>query len=152
MNLMVFNFLSIVHYSITLPHRRVMLLCAGILGRYYTDYHSVDEDMMSISVCSGYCKFESFAGVTYRSINDAPTNSGDDAASRCRHPKLIKYYTDWHDVDEESMTISLHGGEWLAGSWTGVTYRFVTTISDVYDSYGSVASSTVEILILYGWT
>ena len=82
MNLMVFNFLSIVHYSITLPHRRVMLLCAGILGRYYTDYHSVDEDMTAISVCSGYHRFNITAGIAYRSINDAPTNSGNDAASR----------------------------------------------------------------------
>ena len=47
------------------------------------------------------------------------------------------------------MTISLHGGEWFAGSWTGVTYRFVTTVSDVYDSYGSVASSNVENMRYY---
>ena len=57
----------------------------GTATTYYTDYHSVDEDMTAISVCSGYCRFDSMTGVTYRSMNDATTNSGDDAASRCRH-------------------------------------------------------------------
>ena len=124
-----------------------MLLCAGILGRYYTDYHSVDEDMMSISVCSGYCKFESFAGVTYRSINDAPTNSGDDAASRCRHPKLIKYYTDLHDVDENESTISAHGGHWNYTSGVGIVNRHVLD-SPSY-THDDVASRNISFILLF---
>ena len=66
MNLMVFNFLSIVHCNITLPHRRVMLLCAEKRGRfipcrgggtdttYYTDWHDVDEELRTISNQSGH--------------------------------------------------------------------------------------------------
>ena len=114
-----------------------MLLCAGILGRYYTDYHSVDEDLTAISVCNGYYRFESFAGVTYRSINDAPTNSGD-AASRCRHPKLIKYYTDWHDVDEESMTEVNYGGMWDFYDTAGFMRRNLSDpVNSVYVSFAS---------------
>ena len=51
---MVFNFLSIVHYSITLLCGRVMLLCAGILGRFYTDYHDVDEDLRTVTNQGGF--------------------------------------------------------------------------------------------------
>ena len=33
------------------------------------------------------------------------------------------YYTDAHDVDEDRVTIAGQGGDWLTGSWTGITYR-----------------------------
>ena len=47
---------------------------------------------------------------------------------------------DGHDVDEDLRTIVYHGGEWYAGSWAGVTYRFVTAISAIRDSSDAVAS------------
>ena len=85
MNLMVFNFLSIVHYSITLPHRRVMLLCAGILGRYYTDTHDVDEDKMTHAHLGGMWVYENQAGIMLRHVFDSPTYRVDTVASQCRH-------------------------------------------------------------------
>ena len=78
MNLMVFNFLSIVHYSITLPHRRVVLLCAEKRGRFIP--------------CRG-----------------GGTNS--------------TYYSDAHDVDEDKMTGSVHGGDWEGRVWIGIAGR-----------------------------
>ena len=84
MNLMVFNFLSIVHYSITLPHRRVVLLCAGILGRYYTDHHDVDEDLRIIPSQGGRWNNESSAGITERSMNAPTAYVGDVVASKNR--------------------------------------------------------------------
>lgn len=82
MNLMVFNFLSIVHYSITLPHRRVVLLCAGILERYYTDSHNVDEDLRTITYQGGRWLAVSTGGITMREMYDSPTSSGDYVASK----------------------------------------------------------------------
>ena len=81
MNLMVFNFLSIVHYSITLPHRRVMLLCAGILGRYYTDWHDVDENRRTIPAQGGYWAHNSFAGTVFRYVLNPPEDLIDLVAS-----------------------------------------------------------------------
>ena len=37
--------------------------------------------------------------------------------------KDIIYYTDYHDVDEETRTITAYGGYWLAGNQAGITYR-----------------------------
>ena len=82
MNLMVFNFLSIVHYSITLPHRRVMLLCAGILGRYYTDWHNVDEDLISIPDYGGPWREGSNTGVTQRYMDCPLCLEASNVASR----------------------------------------------------------------------
>lgn len=81
MNLMVFNFLSIVHYSITLPHRRVVLLCAGILGRYYTDWHIVDEDERVISVHGGYWFHGVYTGIAHREVIVTSTYTENNVAS-----------------------------------------------------------------------
>ena len=48
----------------------------------------------------------------------------------------------WHDVDEDARTISLHGGEWIAGSNAGIAYRFMT----LYPSY---AADTVVSRLIY---
>ena len=40
-----------------------------------------------------------------------------------RHQKLISYYTDIHDVDEDLRTIARCGERWIAGSMTGAAYR-----------------------------
>ena len=85
MNLMVFNFLSIVHCNITLPHRRVMLLCAEKRGRfipcrgggtdttYYMDWHNVDEDMTTIPYLGGSWTFGTQAGIAYRDTDESPS-------------------------------------------------------------------------------
>ena len=82
MNLMVFNFLSIVHYSITLLCGRVMLLCAGILGRYYTDPHDVDEEMRTISIQGGYWVDHTAAGITHRDMGGTSSYVFPSVASR----------------------------------------------------------------------
>ena len=63
---------------------------------------------------------------------------------------MITYYTDFHYVDEDLMTITLHGGFWRDRDWAGIADRdAVNRPSDL--SY-SVASSTVEIFKLYGFS
>ena len=37
--------------------------------------------------------------------------------------RLIKYYTDWYDVDEDMATISLQSGSWVEETMTGITRR-----------------------------
>ena len=44
---------------------------------------------------------------------------------------LIKYYTDWHDVDEDKATITRYGDFWGFENSAGVAYR---TMSDGPDS------------------
>jgi len=91
MNLMVFNFLSIIHYSITLPHRRVVLLCAEKRGRfipcrgggtattYYMVWHDVDEDLTTFSILGGgWQSGANKVGVMYRDM----INITGDVASR----------------------------------------------------------------------
>ena len=34
-----------------------------------------------------------------------------------------KYYTDWHDVDEDLRTIAIQGGAWTDISYAGITHR-----------------------------
>ena len=37
-----------------------------------------------------------------------------------------KYYTDWHDVDEETTTISAYGGHWNEDrTGAGITQRYL---------------------------
>jgi hypothetical protein len=36
---------------------------------------------------------------------------------------LIKYYTDYHDVDEDLRTVTGYGGRWESGSTTGIADR-----------------------------
>ena len=37
----------------------------------------------------------------------------------------IKYYTDWHDVDEDSKTIVNHGGGWTNEAQVGIMLRYL---------------------------
>ena len=39
--------------------------------------------------------------------------------------KLIIYYTDGHEVDEDTMTVMNQGGDWPTGSWVGITVRHI---------------------------
>ena len=57
---------------------------------------------------------------------------------------------DWHDVDEDKMAICNIGGVWNRGNDVGIACRELYAISAF--AIDSVASSTVEILILYGFS
>ena len=50
-------------------------------------------------------------GITSRYIYDDPSYSTFSVASS-NISKLIKYYTDAHDVDEGMLTVLAHGGAW----------------------------------------
>lgn len=58
-----------------------------------------------------------------------------NVASMRRHPKLIKYYTDVHDVDEDTMTISVYNGTWISESGAGVAQRYVNNIHTEFDIF-----------------
>ena len=58
------------------------------------------------------------------------------------------FYTDQHNVDEDLTVIVNYGGGWAHTTYAGVTCRSMDNPPDLLDL---VASSTVEILILYGW-
>ena len=63
---------------------------------------------------------------------------------------LKKYYTDFHDVDEETRSVVIHGGWWtnLGGGWQGIVYRDIK-YSPSYTS-DDVASSNTQNMKLYG--
>ena len=42
---------------------------------------------------------------------------------------MIYSCTDWHIVDEDERTISVHGGYWVHGVYTGIAYREVSVTS-----------------------
>lgn len=54
-----------------------------------------------------------------------------------------RYYTDTHDVDENVVTITAHGGYWTETRGSGVAFRAVNYTHTFTN--GGVASSTVEI-------
>ena len=66
-----------------------MLLCAGILGRYYTDYHNVDEDMVTITSYGGNWDWASDTGITLRYVQDTPSHTSDVVASSDMKNSLI---------------------------------------------------------------
>ena len=65
--------------------------------------------------------------------------------------RLIKYYTDHHDVDEDSMTIVAHGGYWGNATAVGIMYRDMEDTPT--NSWDSVASYVCEhhLLTLDGY-
>ena len=72
-----------------------MLLCAGILGRYYTDSHNVDEDMMSITDQGGRWLEGSWGGIVQRDMCSIPSTISDIVASKnisFTLPFLMMYY------------------------------------------------------------
>jgi len=60
---------------------------------------------------------------------------------------MIIYYTDWHDVDEETRTITALGGYWFEYSFVGVMNRDVANAPT--GSQDFVASSNMENVRLY---
>ena len=106
--------------------------------KYYTDSHNVDEDIRAISLYDGDWTTGIAAGITMRYMGDSPSNSFEHVASRCRHPKLIKYYTDGHNADEDLATIVDQGGFWIEESREGIIYRCMDC--DPFATLGHVAS------------
>ena len=47
----------------------------------------------------------------------------------------LKYYTDNHDVDESVMAISMHGGYWVHGVYTGIAHRDMNSTSSYVSSH-----------------
>ena len=43
--------------------------------------------------------------------------------------KLIKYYTDWHGVDEDSKSFAIQGGDWTGIDQAGVMDRTMDDLS-----------------------
>ena len=54
----------------------------GTATTYYTDEHNVDEDLRTISNYGDAWAMGNWAGVTRRTMNDSPTTTLDDVASR----------------------------------------------------------------------
>lgn len=86
----------------------------------HTDGHNVDEDKMTVNNHGGAWSYKDTAGVILRYMNDSPTDSYNHVASTCRHPKLVIYYTDEHNVDEDLQAIPMQGAEWAAGRFAGM--------------------------------
>ena len=104
----------------------------------YTDYHDVDEDNVTISVYGGLWNIGNSAGVTYRYVFDSPSRIQPGNASGRRTCKMFIHYTDFHNVDEDMVTISLYGSNWLHGSKAGISYRDTDESPTI--SYNTVAS------------
>jgi len=66
--------------------------------------------------------------------------------------KLIIYYTDWHNVDEDMVTLVYHGGRWQSATNVGVTYRDTdetpTHVSDTIASSNMKNSQIIRIFIM----
>ena len=54
------------------------------------------------------------------------------------------YYTDGHNVDEDMMTISIHGGYWDHGIFTGIARRSMND-SPTAKPDGTVASRLIYL-------
>lgn len=69
------------YYSTIHSHGWIVLFCAVILGRYYTDGFDVDEDQMTITDQGGWCIDGTFIGITHRDMCNPSTNLGIVVAS-----------------------------------------------------------------------
>ena len=78
--------------------------------------------MRAILACGGEWSSITSAGVALRDLSDSPTETYITVASS-DISKLIIYYTDWYDVDEDMATISLQSGSWVEETMAGITRR-----------------------------
>ena len=133
--------IAIVYYSTIHSYGWIVLFCAGIRVIFYTDLHNVDEDETTISSQNGEWRDDVFTGITRRNLCDSSSNVHSHVAYERRHWKLIKYYTDRHDVDEDETSISLLGGNW-AESTTGIMCRGMNNL--LFTLGPAVASSDMK--------
>ena len=92
---------------------------------------------MTTSAQGGMWHIGVSGGMIGRNLTDAPGNYFSGGASRRRHWKMIKYYTDYHGVDEDMTTIARCGGMWVDTS-EGIVYRtldFAPTRTSDYVAY-----------------
>ena len=98
---------------------------------------------MTIFDHSGHWSYNNAVGITIRHMHDPTDCTYPWVASICRHPKLIKYYTDEHDVDEDLRTIASCNGNWPNENLAGVTFRHMNDIH--INTYNFVASVQKKI-------
>ena len=82
-------FIFIFEYPLRIISELIKILVDTLII-YYTDWHGVDEDMVSIGQAGGGWGWEP-SGIMERDLDDFPTNSGDDVASRPPEMILIIY-------------------------------------------------------------
>ena len=90
----------------------------------YTDWHDVDENMMTVVKHGGSRNDNNAVGIAWRNLYHYSTDIFDAVASS-NMKKMIIYYTDGHEVDEDMMTICTYNGWYNAGSWVGITLRYM---------------------------
>ena len=82
--------------------------------------HDVDEDVRTITSCGVSWASEKWTGIARRDLSDPPTTIwGSVASSNIQ----ISNYTDWHDVDEDQVTITYQSGYCYDGTRAGVMRR-----------------------------
>lgn len=90
----------------------------------YTDMHDTNEDIRNISDFGGRWHHGLFCGMFYRQLRNAPQFvSGVDASRliiKTTHPSQ---YTDFHNINEDRLTIPGHGGRWNSGLSGGIFDR-----------------------------
>ena len=70
------------YYSTIHSHGWIVLFCAVILGRYYTDWNDVDEDMVTASILGGWWAFWDLEGVMHRHMADPRDTTDVTVASK----------------------------------------------------------------------
>ena len=95
---------------------------------------------MTIGCIGGTWNNGDMPGVICREVYHTSSHLSNYVASS-DISRLIKYYTDFHDVDEDGTTISIQGGEWPAGNTAGIMVRFV--IDSPSSAWDTVTSSNI---------
>ena len=117
---------------------------------FYTDGHDFNEDIRTISHLGGRWNFGSSCGLFRRVMADVPSMPGDHVASRLTiREAFCSSYTDWHEINEDSVTISISGG-WLGlDSRCGLFFRnLADTPSNANDGFAS--RLTLRVSTLHG--
>lgn len=120
---------------------------------YYTDWHDVDENAITVSSQIGAWGDESRAGLTARNIGNDWFTAVSFVASSV-DIREIHSYTDQHDVDENMTAVTSWGGMWSLGVHTGVMYRNVSaSLNSVYphvaSKYNKNSTPVTESRVLY---
>ena len=106
----------------------------------YTDYHHVDEDMMTSIRLGGSWTYEIISGIMLRDVADLPTTTFEFVASSNIQ---ISKYTDWHNVDEDTTTITYQSGYCYDGTRAGVMRRSADyNRNDTFVDIASVKNKT----------